>query len=111
MKLMYRLGTDWKDIIRASTWTSWICIRGLYWDSEEGNDELKACENPSGGWLDKELKDNDVPVGCLFPGFAADIIATDGDFDKDFEDAVSPAAISFVMKGGVIYKQDGAVCC
>jgi hypothetical protein len=107
MKLMYRRGTDWKDIIHAATWKSWLCTRGLYWDSEEGKAELKTYED---GWLNKELKDNDVPVGCLFPGFAADIIATDGDFEEDFEDAVSPAAISFVMKGGVIYKQAGVVC-
>lgn len=108
---MYRLGTNWKDLIRAVTWNSWLCVRGLYWESEEGKAELMSYEGPSLLWAEKEMQDNDVPVGCISPGFAADIIATDGDLENDFENAVSQAAISFVMKAGTVYKQNGTSCC
>jgi hypothetical protein len=46
-------------------------------------------------------------LGCIAPGFAANIIATDGDFEK----AVEARAICFVMKGGVVYKRDGISFC
>ena len=51
--------------------------------------------------------DNEVPFGLVRRGFAADLIATSGNLDSDFEGAVSPDAISFVMKLGRIYKRDG----
>jgi imidazolonepropionase-like amidohydrolase len=64
-----------------------------------------------GEWEDKVMLDNDVPVGCIAPGFAADIIVTDGDLEGDFEKAVEAQSICFVMKGGVVYKRDGVSCC
>jgi imidazolonepropionase-like amidohydrolase len=112
MQLMHRLGIQWEEIIRAATWTAWLCVRGMYWDSEEGKKELEGytCEG-SGQWEDKVMLDNEVPVGCIAPGFAADIIATDGDLERDFEKAVEARSICFVMKGGVVYKRGGASFC
>ena len=51
--------------------------------------------------------DNEVPFGVLRRGFAADIIATSGDLENDFERAVDKDSIVFVMKGGRIFKRDG----
>ena len=51
--------------------------------------------------------DNEVPFGAVQRGFAADIIATSGDLENDFENAVDRRAIVFVMKGGTVYKRNG----
>jgi hypothetical protein len=40
--------------------------------------------------------------------FAADIIVTSGDLENDFDLAVSPESIKFVMKGSRIFKRDGS---
>lgn len=109
MKLLHRMGVDWERTIRAGTWLSWLCVRNSFWDSEEGEGELRAYEE--GTWENKRLADNDVAAGCIYPGFAADIVATDGDLEEDFENAISPAAISFVMKAGKVYKLGGVPCC
>ena len=110
MQLMFRLGIPWEEIIRAATWTGWLCVRGVYWGSAEGQAELSGYEKV-GGWEDKVMLDNDVAVGCIAPGFAADIIATEGDLEENFEQAVEEQSICFVMKGGVVYKRDGMSCC
>lgn len=111
-QLMHKLGISWEDVIRAATWTAWLCVRGMYWDSEEGRKELEGyVHDDDSGWKDKVMLDNDVPVGCIAPGFAADIIATDGDLEGDFGKAVEAGSICFVMKGGVVYKRDGLSCC
>jgi imidazolonepropionase-like amidohydrolase len=47
----------------------------------------------------------DKEIGTLTPGFAADIIATDGDPSADI---TAVRRVSFVMKGGEIYRDDGA---
>lgn len=109
MKLMHRLGMTWDEVIRAATWVAWRSIRPMYWDSKEGQDELEHYRTSR--WHDQRLGDNEVAVGCLFPGFAADIIATDGDLVNDFATAVSPESISFVMKAGVVYKRNKVPCC
>ncbi|MFW6084075.1 MAG: amidohydrolase family protein [Gemmatimonadota bacterium] len=44
-------------------------------------------------------------IGAIAPGFAADIIAVDGD---PIQDIATLRNVRFVMKGGVIYKRDGA---
>ena len=54
-----------------------------------------------------DLGDNDVPFGYIKPGFGADIIATSGDVEKDFVDAIDAKKIAFVMKAGTVYKQEG----
>lgn len=132
---MYEMLKDWRKLIVAVTWTSWISVRSMYWDSEDGQEELRsyaelgkpACQisqiisnflpaldpgNPKETeslheTFEKVLGDNEVPIGCIAPGFAADIIATDGDLEKDFESAITQTKISFVMKNGVVYKRDG----
>ncbi|KAI0803227.1 hypothetical protein BC629DRAFT_1581094 [Irpex lacteus] len=40
-------------------------------------------------------------------GFAADIIATKGDLERDFNNAIDEESIVFVMKGGRVYKDSG----
>ncbi|PVG01868.1 hypothetical protein CPB86DRAFT_812136 [Serendipita vermifera] len=109
LKLMHRLGMDWKTAIHAATWRSWLCIRNMYWDSDEGHAELESYAK--GHWQNQQLGDNDVAVGCIHPGFAADIIAIDGDLERDFQKAISPGSVSFVMKAGKVYKQDGISRC
>jgi hypothetical protein len=81
----------------------------MYWDSAEGQAEIESYVK--GRWQNQQLGDNDVAVGCIHPGFAADIIAIDGDLERDFERAVSAASVSFVMKGGKVYKKDGISFC
>jgi hypothetical protein len=130
---------DWKKIIVAATWTSWLSVRNRYWDSKEGQEELKSyaeldSTNQTYGpnysddtnssdtlndfrnitdakdpfeKFDRIMGDNEVPLGCIAPGFAADIIATDGNLETDLELAVTHRKISFVMKNGVVYKKDG----
>ncbi len=43
-------------------------------------------------------------VGRIATGYAADLIATDGDPSKDIEASLR---VSFVMKGGTVYRNDG----
>ncbi len=45
-------------------------------------------------------------IGALAPGFAADVIALDGD---PITDITAVRRVVFVMKGGVVYKWDGAI--
>ena len=45
-------------------------------------------------------------IGKLAPGFEADIIALDGD---PLDDITAVRRVAFVMRGGVVYKWDGAV--
>jgi imidazolonepropionase-like amidohydrolase len=44
-------------------------------------------------------------IGRVAPGFAADLIATDGNPAQDIEAALR---VAFVMRGGVVYRHDGA---
>ncbi|KZT44304.1 hypothetical protein SISSUDRAFT_1012401 [Sistotremastrum suecicum HHB10207 ss-3] len=58
-----------------------------------GMDPKKVLQSATlGGWESK--------------GFAADIVASSGDLENDFSHAVSPSAITFVMKGGRVFKQN-----
>ena len=115
MKLIKRCGVDWKEVVKAATWTGWLCVRGLWWDSDAGQAELARYED--GTWAaeqefrilddeggDHDLGENEVAVGAIKVGFGADLIATSGDIEGDFEGAVDPNSIPFVMKAGVIYK-------
>ncbi len=43
-------------------------------------------------------------IGAIAPGMEADIIAMDGDPVKDI---TAVRRVSFVMKGGKVYKDDG----
>jgi imidazolonepropionase-like amidohydrolase len=44
-------------------------------------------------------------IGRVATGFAADLIATDGDPSQEIE---ATMRVSFVMKAGVVYRNDGA---
>lgn len=47
----------------------------------------------------------DREIGRVAPGFAADLIATDGNPSQDIDAALR---VAFVMRGGVVYRHDGA---
>lgn len=116
MKLMKRCGVNWKEVVKAATWMGWLCVRGRWWDSDAGKAELARYED--GTWAakqecrtsddeegDHDLGENEVAVGAIKVGFGADLIATTGDIEGDFEGAVDKNSITFVMKAGVIYKR------
>ena len=115
MKLINRCGVNWKEVVKAATWTGWLCVRSSWWDSEAGKAELARYED--GSWAaeqecrtsddeqeDCDLGENEVAVGAIKVGFGADLIATSGDLEGDFEGAVDKDNIVVVMKAGVVYK-------
>ena len=104
---------NWKEVVKAATWTGWLCVRGSWWDSEAGEAELVRYED--GSWAaEQECRtldddegyhgsgENEVPVGAIKVGFGADLIATSGDLEGDFESAVDKNSIAFAMKAGVV---------
>lgn len=105
MKLMVRLGADWKTVLRWGTLSGWECIRSMRWEGQTGKARLTKVHE-----LREDARvvgDNEVPFGAVRKGFAADIIATNGDLEQNFEEAVDKGSIVFVMKGGKVYKRDG----
>ncbi|THH01366.1 hypothetical protein EW026_g1314 [Hermanssonia centrifuga] len=105
MKLMVGLGADWRMVLRWGTLGGWECVRSLRWEGPKGTERLRRV-----GELREDARlvgDNEVPFGVVVKGFAADIIATNGNLEKDFAGAVDKQNIRFVMKGGKIYKRDG----
>ena len=105
MKVMVRLGADWREVLQWCTLGGWELLRSMRWEGEEGRRRLADVEQ-----LREEPRfvgDNEVPFGAVRRGFAADIIATTGDLASDFETAVDSKSISFVMKGGTVYKLHG----
>ncbi len=115
MKLISRCGVNWKQVVNAATWTGWLCVRSAWWDSVAGRNELERYED--GSWAaeqecrtsddkegDEDLGENEVAVGAIKVGFGADLVATSGDLESDFENAVDKDSIVFVMKAGVVYK-------
>ncbi|KAG7451500.1 uncharacterized protein BT62DRAFT_984593 [Guyanagaster necrorhizus] len=76
MKLMVRLG-------------GWKCIRPINW---------KGGQNGTSG-------DNDIWFGNVKAGWAADLVALEGNLEDDFEGTLD--RVSFVMRGGKVYKLDG----
>ena len=115
MKLISKCGVNWKQVVKAATWTGWLCVRSAWWDSEAGKAELARYED--GSWAaeqecrtsddeegDDDLGENEVAVGAIKVGFGADLVATSGDLEGDFENAVDKNNIVFVMKAGVVYK-------
>ncbi|GJJ13487.1 hypothetical protein Clacol_007741 [Clathrus columnatus] len=106
MKMMFRLGANPKNILRSATLYGWECIRGMQWEGNDGEERIKQLPN-----LREDISvngDNDMPFGVIRPGWAADIIATKEDPEKDFEKAITATNISFVMKNGIVYKLGGA---
>lgn len=105
LKLMARLGADWRRVLGWCTYGGWKCIRSMRWEGKEGARRLARVDSLQ---EDQRLVgDNEVPFGVIRRGFAADLIATTGDLDKDFERSVDKSSISFVMKGGRIYRRNG----
>lgn len=105
MKVMVRLGADWRQVLRWGTLGGWECIRSMRWEGKGGFERL--CGVDKLGEDTRVVGDNEVPFGAIRKGFAADIIATNGDLEKDFEVAVDKTSISFVMKGGRVFKLGG----
>ena len=104
MQLMVRLGADWRRVLRWATLGGWHCVRSMAWKGDAGKERMKKVaglgEDP------RVVGDNEVPFGLIKRGWAADLIATSGDLENAFEDAVAKNSIVFVMKGGRVYKQD-----
>ncbi|KZV76357.1 hypothetical protein PENSPDRAFT_747805 [Peniophora sp. CONT] len=105
LQIMVSLGAPWQKVLSWATLGGWKAIRPRTWEGEEGKERLarisSLSEDPG------EVGDNEVAFGVLKRGFVADIIATTGDLENDFQHAVSKDKIAFVMKGGRVYKQDG----
>jgi imidazolonepropionase-like amidohydrolase len=105
MQLMVAAGAPWEKVLSWATYGGWKCVRPATWEGSSGEERLGRVdmlkEDP------RIVGDNEVPFGVLRRGFAADIIATTGDLEKDFTNAVRSESISFVMKGGRVYKRDG----
>lgn len=105
MKLMVRLGADWRSVLQWATLSGWECVRGMQWEGQKGCQRINRISE-----LQEDVRitgDNDMPFGAIRAGFAADIIATRFDPEEDFEKAVDASSISFVMKGGKVFKRDG----
>ncbi|CCM01455.1 uncharacterized protein FIBRA_03508 [Fibroporia radiculosa] len=105
MKLMVRLGADWRKALQWGTLGGWRCIRSMAWEGKAGEERLRKVMNMQEDA--RVVGDNEVPFGAVRRGFAADIIATSGDLENNFENAIDKSAIEFVMKGGRVYKRDG----
>lgn len=108
MRLMAQLGATPKEVLASATYGGWKCVRPIGW--EEAAERI-AQSLESKDPLDRigraNLGDNTLPFGVLRAGFAADIIATAGDLEGDFENAITSDNITFVMKMGSIKKQGG----
>ncbi|KAJ7267177.1 hypothetical protein C8J57DRAFT_360994 [Mycena rebaudengoi] len=89
MQLMVRLGAPWPWVLRWGTLGGWECVGRARVDVEAGD----------------ARGDNDVPFGCVHPGWAADLVGLQGDLATDFEKTVR--RVDFVMKAGRVYKRDG----
>ncbi|KAL5519377.1 hypothetical protein ACEPAH_1060 [Sanghuangporus vaninii] len=105
LQLMVRLGADWREVLRWATLGGWECVRSKEWEGLRGKERLERIEELREGR--NVVGDNEVPFGVIRKGFAADLIATTGDLENDFDKAVTPGSISFVMKMGKVYKKDG----
>ncbi|KIK68747.1 hypothetical protein GYMLUDRAFT_36243 [Collybiopsis luxurians FD-317 M1] len=95
MKLMVKLGAPWKKVLRWGTLGGWECIRSMNWETTEADV--------------MPLGDHDVRFGCIRPGWAADLVGVQGDFEQQFDDTVDN--VQFVMKSGRMYKMDGKEVC
>ena len=54
------------------------------------------------------LGDHDHRFGCVKPGWAADLVGVEGNFE-DFDSTVDN--VQFVMKSGKVYKMEGREVC
>ncbi|KZT51863.1 hypothetical protein CALCODRAFT_487574 [Calocera cornea HHB12733] len=107
MQLMHQMGMPWKDVLHAATIVSWEAIRGMEFHGEESEANLEILVKAAQSSSAEKYGDNALPFGNLRPGYAADIIATSGDLENAFDEAIEPKKIEFVMKGGKVYKPEG----
>lgn len=105
LKLMARLGAPAKQVLKWATLGGWRLVRSAAWEGDAGARRLERVEELRED--PRVVGDNEVPFGVIAKGFAADIIALDGDLESEFEKAVSKESVKFVMKGGRIFKKDG----
>ncbi|KAJ7485834.1 hypothetical protein FB451DRAFT_65783 [Mycena latifolia] len=105
--LMVKLGADVCAVLNWATLGGWKCVRSLAWEGKDG--EARIARIPECAEDARVVGDNDVPFGAIRRGYTADIIATTGDITTagGFEQAVNKDSITFVMKGGRIYKYNG----
>lgn len=96
LKLMVKLGVPWRYVLSWATLGNWNLIKPL---RDIGEQDV--------GSNAKRPGDNEVPFGKIAKGWAADIVASTGDFERDFELAVDKGSIDFVMKAGRVYKENG----
>jgi len=104
--LMRRLGASWDRVLSWATYRGWLCVRGSEWEGDWGERYLASLLKDDKPTV--EL-DRGVPFGLLRAGWAADLIGISGKLDgteEEFEDAVMNG-VQFVMKGGVIFKENG----
>ncbi|EJD54380.1 hypothetical protein AURDEDRAFT_156160 [Auricularia subglabra TFB-10046 SS5] len=111
MKIMVRHGAPWRQVLRWATLGGWEAVRGVKWEGKDGEQRLRALEQDM---CDAEIiaaaqetSDNGMAFGAIRRGWAADIIAIDGDLDGDFAAAVNPQNVVFVMKAGIVHKRVG----
>jgi imidazolonepropionase-like amidohydrolase len=88
LKLMARLGISWTSVLQKVTLGGWECVRPRNWEEVQDG-----------------IGENEIPFGIIKPGFAADIIALEGDLEKDFEATLD--RVRFVMKSGIVHKMHG----
>ncbi|THU86359.1 hypothetical protein K435DRAFT_782900 [Dendrothele bispora CBS 962.96] len=103
MKLMVRLGAEWKKVLRWATLSGWELIRPMDWEEYDSLDTGVAGDGE--GRVRIAVGDHDVKFGRIVPGWAADLVGLKGDIEQDFEGTVD--GVDFVMKRGKIYKMDG----
>ncbi|TFY66406.1 hypothetical protein EVG20_g4682 [Dentipellis fragilis] len=105
MRLMVQLGADWRRVLRWATLGGWRAVRSVAWEGPQG---LARVERVGEMREDRRVVgDNEVPFGVIKRGWAADIVASAGDLEGNFEGAVGRDSIVFVMKAGKVYKKDG----
>ncbi|RDB26525.1 hypothetical protein Hypma_005642 [Hypsizygus marmoreus] len=111
MVLMRRLGAGWETVLSWATLGGWECVRGREWEGDLGKERIRAAEEgvAARGALGKANLERGVPFGIIRKGWAGDLVGIEGVLDGDdaqFEQAVTNG-VTFVMKGGTIYKQGG----
>ncbi|KAL0952144.1 hypothetical protein HGRIS_008762 [Hohenbuehelia grisea] len=107
MKLMARLGADWRDVLRWGTLGGWACITG----NDIGGVEDAAREGHE-LYADEESVQC-VPFGAIRAGWAADLVGLTGDVESfgvdgaSFERAIDrESGVRFVMKAGAVLRWD-----
>ncbi|KZT58010.1 hypothetical protein CALCODRAFT_495483 [Calocera cornea HHB12733] len=111
LQLMYENGMPWRDVLRAATLVSGELVVGIEYSGAAKAEKLKELVGIARSGKGKKLGDNALPLGLLKPGYAADIIALQGDLEGDFVKAIQPESVRFVMKGGKVFKEDGEAKC